>query len=63
MEIKIIRMNDVVVMVNLSRSTIWRRVKTGDFPAPLRLGGPGSRAKGWRVDDIEKWVDEPSVKQ
>ena len=32
-----------------------RRVRAGDFPPALRLGGPGSRALGWRRSDIESW--------
>ena len=39
-----------------SRTTLWRRVQSGDFPAPVRLGGNGSRAVGWRRADIERWL-------
>ncbi len=54
----ILRSQDVVTMVGLSRVTIWRRVKDGDFPQPLRLGGPKSRAVGWRRSDVERWLDD-----
>ncbi|MFM0454951.1 AlpA family phage regulatory protein [Paraburkholderia nemoris] len=34
----------------LSRATIYRRMKTGTFPIPVRLG---VRSIGWRVTGIE----------
>ncbi|MDE2903317.1 MAG: hypothetical protein OXP73_09825 [Chloroflexota bacterium] len=37
---------------------MWRRVRAGDFPAPVvRLGGKGSRAVGWRRLDVERWLE------
>ena len=53
---KIIRLPALMEMVGLSRTTIWRRVKSGDLPPPIRLGGPGSRAVGWRRTAVEDWV-------
>ena len=44
----ILRTPAVLALIGLSRSSLWRRVRAGDFPAPVRLEGPGSRAVGWR---------------
>ena len=52
----IIRLPRLMEMVGLSRTTIWRRVKSGELPPPVRLGGPGSRAVGWRKTAIEGWL-------
>lgn len=57
MEPQILRIADVLAATALSRTTLWRRVKAGDFPAPVRLGGVGSRAVGWRRTDIDTWID------
>ena len=57
----ILRWRDVIPIVRLSRVTIWRRVKDGDFPKPVRLGGPRSRAVGWRRTDIERWLNDLSA--
>ena len=54
----IMRMDEVVQALQISRTTLWRRVRAGQFPPPLRLGGAGSRAIGWRRTDVERWVDE-----
>ena len=53
----ILRMPQVLAMTGLSRSTLLRRERARDFPAKLRLGGPGSRAVGWRRADVERWLE------
>ena len=41
-------------MIRLSRTSLWRMVKAGDFPAPIRLS---ARAVGWRVGDVQRWLE------
>ena len=50
---QLIRPNDVCALTGLSRTSIWRRVRTGKFPAPIELGG-GSIA--WREEEVEDWI-------
>ena len=38
-----------------SRSTLWRQVKAGIFPAPVKLSG-GITA--WRKSDLDNWVNQ-----
>lgn len=45
------RMRDVLRMAALSRSSLYRRIASGAFPAPVSLGGG---AKGWRHSDLEE---------
>ena len=52
----ILRTQAVLALIGLSRTSLWRRVRAGDFPAPVRLGGEGSRAVGWRRADVERWL-------
>ncbi|UUZ65947.1 AlpA family phage regulatory protein [Polaromonas sp. P1-6] len=40
----------------LSRSTIYRRVADGRFPAPVHLGG---RASAWQCASLQRWIDNP----
>jgi prophage regulatory protein len=49
-----LRLNDVRQRVGLSRSTIYERVREGDFPAPVQLG---PRAVAWPSDEIDAWID------
>ena len=53
---KILREPEVLERVGISRSTLYRWIKSGDFPEPVQLGPPGSRAKGWFEEDIEEWL-------
>jgi len=50
------RMRDVLRMTALSRSSLYRRIAAGTFPAPVSLGGA---AKGWRRADLERWAQDP----
>lgn len=39
----------------VSRTTIWRWVKAGTFPKPVKLAGGTTR---WRTEDIEAWENQ-----
>jgi prophage regulatory protein len=47
-----VRLPDVKSRTGLSRTTIYRMVRAGDFPAPKRLG---VRAVGWLSSDLARW--------
>ena len=53
---RILKTPEVITATGLSKSTIWRRVRSGEFPVPVRLGGAESRSIGWKQDDIEEWI-------
>lgn len=40
-------------IVPFSGPTLWRRVKTGDFPKPVKLS---ARVTAWRVEDVRAWM-------
>ena len=54
---RIIRIREVIDVTGLSKTTIWRRVREGEFPVPLKLGGPNTRTVGWREPDVEAWLN------
>ena len=43
---RIMRIPEVVKLTGLSKTTIWRRVRSGDFPLPVKLGSLGTRSVG-----------------
>lgn len=53
-----VRMNVVVRMTGLSRSTIYRLIATKKFPFPVRLA---SRAVAWRSTDLDRWNQERPI--
>jgi len=40
-------------IVPFSPATLWRKVKSKDFPAPVKLS---ARITAWRVQDIREWL-------
>jgi prophage regulatory protein len=49
-----LRFPDVKARSGLSRTTIHRLVKAGDFPAPKRIG---NRAVAWLSSDFARWCE------
>ncbi|WP_107804582.1 helix-turn-helix transcriptional regulator [Nitrosomonas oligotropha] len=47
----------IPAIVPFSSATLWRKVKAGTFPHPVKLS---TRVTAWRVDDIRKWMQECS---
>ena len=57
---KIYRLREVLGVTGLSRTVLYRLIKLGRFPAPLRLS---ERAVGWDSDGVEQWVESrPSTR-
>lgn len=54
MENQILRLHEVVHKTSLSSSSIQRGVKADTFPKPVKIS---ERAVGWRLSDIEAWID------
>ena len=50
----ILRLNDVIKRCGISRTTIYRMVNKGNFPAPVKLT---SRSSGWICDEVSSWLD------
>ena len=49
---KIYRLPEVMNMTGLSRSSIYLRVSTDEFPKPVKIG---HRAIGWPEESIIAW--------
>jgi prophage regulatory protein len=49
---RIYRLPDVMNLTGLSRSSIYLRVSTNEFPKPIKIG---RRAVGWTEDSIITW--------
>ncbi len=50
---RFLRRPEVEALIGLRRSTIYRLVADGDFPAPVRIG---PRAIAWLESDIRQWM-------
>ena len=49
---KMYRLPEVMTITGLSRSSIYLRMSTNEFPKPIKIG---RRAVGWTEDSIITW--------
>ena len=49
----LLRVNQVAEMLGIGRSTVWRWVKEGKMPKPIKWQG----VTAWRVKDLEEFID------
>lgn len=50
-----LRMPQLVKLTGLTKITIHRMVKTGQFPKPAKIS---PKLVGWPVSEIEAWVQQ-----
>lgn len=51
---RLIASREVRARTSLSRATIWRRVRAGEFPPPVRIG---SSRIAWRESEVNAWIE------
>jgi prophage regulatory protein len=52
---RLLRLKEVQHQVGLGRSSIYDKIKRGEFPAPISLG---ARAVAWPSEVVSAWIDE-----
>lgn len=53
-KLSILRIHQVEHLCGLKKSTIYKWMKSGDFPKSINLGGS---AIGWLSQDITQWIE------
>jgi predicted DNA-binding transcriptional regulator AlpA len=43
----------IPAIIPFSSATLWRKVKAGHFPKPVKLS---TRITAWRVEDVRAWM-------
>jgi len=51
---RIIRIDEVMHLTSLSRSTIWRYEKDNQFPKREKLG---AKNVGWKLSEVQDWIE------
>jgi excisionase family DNA binding protein len=51
---KLIRVDTVAELLDVSIRHVWRLADSGRMPRPVKLGG----SRRWRAEDIKVWIDE-----
>lgn len=44
-------------IIPFSPATLWRKVKAGQFPRPVKLS---ERVTAWSVEDVRAWMQQQS---
>jgi len=52
--VRMLRLDSVKAITGLSRDSLYRLAREGEFPKPRKLAG---RASGWRSDEVQEWID------
>ena len=50
---RLIRLRDVLGLTGLSRSTLYRKKRAGDFPESVQLG---ERVVAWWQSEVREWM-------
>ena len=58
MQDRLLRRQEVEKITGLSRSSIYRKIKDGDFPRPIRVG---PKAVRWKLSEINAWIESRPV--
>ncbi|QUD89622.1 helix-turn-helix transcriptional regulator [Phenylobacterium montanum] len=53
---RILRIRTVLLRTGLSRSTLYRKIREGSFPSPLRISVHGA---GWLQSAVDRWMADP----
>ena len=51
---RLLRINQVLAIVPISRSSWWEGCRTGRYPKPIKLG---PRTTVWRAEDIAAFIE------
>jgi predicted DNA-binding transcriptional regulator AlpA len=49
-----VRQRTLLLFLPFSGATLWRKIKTGEFPQPVKLG---VKITAWRVEDVREYFD------
>ena len=50
---ELITVKQVSVILGISIPSVWRNARTGNIPAPIKVGG----ATRWRASEIVAWIE------
>lgn len=52
---QIIKTQELVQLLSISTTTLWRLRKENRFPEPIKLT---ERLIGWKIETIENWIND-----
>ena len=55
MSVKILRIQQVAEQTGLSQSSLYKQMRMGLFPRPIKLT---ARASGWEESAVQAWIEK-----
>jgi prophage regulatory protein len=52
---RLVRLPEVLSRVGLSRSSIYKLISDGSFPAAISIG---PRSVAWLEDEVDQWIEQ-----
>ncbi|MYL00803.1 MAG: AlpA family phage regulatory protein [Gammaproteobacteria bacterium] len=52
---RLLTLTEVMERLTLGRTAIYKMIRAGKFPAPLKIG---ERASRWPADVVENWLQD-----
>ena len=49
----LVRQKDIITVLPFSVATLWRRVRSNEFPEPIRID---AGITAWRWGDVRNWL-------
>ena len=50
---RLIGRKEVLILIGISNATLWRWIKAGRFPAPMKIG---KKKVAWRSSVLATWI-------
>ncbi|MEZ8144587.1 AlpA family phage regulatory protein [Enterovibrio sp. FF113] len=51
---RLLKRKDVLIICGISKSTLYRMIKSEDFPSQVSISG--KRSVGWRSSEVDAWL-------
>jgi prophage regulatory protein len=61
--VTLLREREVLEITKLSRMTIWRMERDGQFPRRLKIGRGSRGAVAWPESEVSAWIKERAAQR
>lgn len=55
---RLVGRKEILAIIGISNATLWRWIKSGRFPSPLKIG---ARKVAWRTSVVTEWIEMRSA--
>ena len=53
-EQKFLRLTQILQLISIGKSTLWEKVKKGEFPKQIKLG---PKISVWKASDVQAYIE------